>query len=145
MLDMYAEDAVFDASAFFSDGRPCRGARTFDEPLSVAHRYVRERVHGGPLPRRGFRGARGGTRYFVNVPSETTAKYDIDHGIANIIIGFAPFKPAKFVDAEKAPPLKLRQESFKNSGDPPGLGHAPNLSGSGHGCRSSYARSRVRT
>ena len=40
----------------------------------------------------------------MNVPSETTAKYDIDHGIANIIIGFAPFKPAKFVDAEKRLP-----------------------------------------
>ena len=29
--------------------------------------------------------------------AETTTQYDIDRGIVNIIVGFAPLKPAEFV------------------------------------------------
>ena len=29
--------------------------------------------------------------------AETTTQYDIDRGIVNILVGFAPLKPAEFV------------------------------------------------
>jgi len=35
--------------------------------------------------------------YFVKCDSETTTQYDIDMGIVNIVIGFAPIKPAEFI------------------------------------------------
>ena len=35
--------------------------------------------------------------YFVKCDSETTTQSDIDHGIVNILVGFAPLKPAEFV------------------------------------------------
>jgi len=35
--------------------------------------------------------------YFVKCDSETTTQYDIQKGIVNIIVGFAPLKPAEFV------------------------------------------------
>jgi phage tail sheath protein FI len=33
----------------------------------------------------------------VKCDRETTTQYDIDRGIVNIIVGFAPLKPAEFV------------------------------------------------
>ena len=35
--------------------------------------------------------------YFVKCDSETTTQSDINLGIVNIIVGFAPLKPAEFV------------------------------------------------
>ena len=35
--------------------------------------------------------------YFVNCDSTTTTQSDIDRGIVNVIVGFAPLKPAEFV------------------------------------------------
>ena len=35
--------------------------------------------------------------YFVKCDGETTTQSDIDHGIVNILVGFAPLKPAEFV------------------------------------------------
>jgi hypothetical protein len=35
--------------------------------------------------------------YFVNCNSSTTSQADIDRGIVNIVVGFAPLKPAEFV------------------------------------------------
>ena len=35
--------------------------------------------------------------YFVKCDAETTTQTDIDHGIVNIVVGFAPLKPAEFV------------------------------------------------
>jgi len=35
--------------------------------------------------------------YFVKCDSQTTTQYDIQKGIVNIIVGFAPLKPAEFV------------------------------------------------
>lgn len=35
--------------------------------------------------------------YFVKCDSETTTQKDIDRGIVNIVVGFAPLKPAEFV------------------------------------------------
>jgi uncharacterized protein len=35
--------------------------------------------------------------YFVKCDKETTTQNDINLGIVNIIVGFAPLKPAEFV------------------------------------------------
>jgi phage tail sheath protein FI len=44
-----------------------------------------------------FQGASPRDAYFVKCDAETTIQNDIDLGIVNIIVGFAPLKPAEFV------------------------------------------------
>lgn len=44
-----------------------------------------------------FQGATPAEAYLVKCDSETTTQADIDRGIVNIIVGFAPLKPAEFV------------------------------------------------
>ena len=44
-----------------------------------------------------FQGASPKEAYFVRCSSETTTQYDIDRGVVNIAVGFAPLKPAEFV------------------------------------------------
>jgi phage tail sheath protein FI len=44
-----------------------------------------------------FAGETPSTAYFVKCDSETTTQDHIDLGIVNIIVGFAPLKPAEFV------------------------------------------------
>ena len=44
-----------------------------------------------------FQGSSSKDAYFVKCDKETTTQYDIDRGIVNIMIGFAPLKPAEFV------------------------------------------------
>jgi phage tail sheath protein FI len=44
-----------------------------------------------------FQGGSPKQAYFVKVDSETTTQNDIDNGIVNIVVGFAPLKPAEFV------------------------------------------------
>lgn len=44
-----------------------------------------------------FQGATPGEAYFVRCDAETTTQTDIDNGIVNIEVGFAPLKPAEFV------------------------------------------------
>lgn len=44
-----------------------------------------------------FQGATPRDAYFVKCDAETTTQYDIDRGIVNIQVGFAPLKPAEFV------------------------------------------------
>jgi phage tail sheath protein FI len=44
-----------------------------------------------------FQGATPAEAYLVKCDSETTPQADIDRGIVNIIVGFAPLKPAEFV------------------------------------------------
>jgi uncharacterized protein len=53
-------------------------------------------MHG--LFRQGaFQGTTPQQAYFVKCDAETTTQADIDRGIVNIIVGFAPLKPAEFV------------------------------------------------
>jgi phage tail sheath protein FI len=53
-------------------------------------------MHG--LFRQGaFQGITPQEAYFVKCDSETTTQADIDRGIVNIVVGFAPLKPAEFV------------------------------------------------
>jgi phage tail sheath protein FI len=44
-----------------------------------------------------FQGSSPRDAYFVKCDSETTTQNDIDQGIVNIAVGFAPLKPAEFV------------------------------------------------
>ncbi len=68
-----------------------------DEPLwsqirlnvgSFMHDLFRQGAFQGKTPQQA---------YFVKCDSETTTQSDIDHGIVNILVGFAPLKPAEFV------------------------------------------------
>lgn len=68
-----------------------------DEPL-----WAQIRLNIGAFMQNLFRqGAFQGTSprdaYFVKVDSETTTQNDINLGIVNIVVGFAPLKPAEFV------------------------------------------------
>ena len=44
-----------------------------------------------------FQGETPSDAFFVKVDSETTTQNDIDNGVVNILVGFAPTKPAEFV------------------------------------------------
>ena len=44
-----------------------------------------------------FQGSDPRKAYFVKCDDETTTQDDIDRGIVNILVGFAPLKPAEFV------------------------------------------------
>jgi hypothetical protein len=68
-----------------------------DEPLwsqirlnlgAFMHNLFRQRAFQGTSPREA---------YFVKCDRETTTQNDIDRGIVNIVVAFAPLKPAEFV------------------------------------------------
>lgn len=68
-----------------------------DEPL-----WAQVRLNVGAfmnsLFRQGaFQGQSAREAYFVKCDKETTTQNDIDRGIVNILVGFAPLKPAEFV------------------------------------------------
>ena len=68
-----------------------------DEPL-----WAQIRLNLGTFMHNLFRqGAFQGTTpqqaYFVKCDKETTSQNDIDRGVVNIVVGFAPLKPAEFV------------------------------------------------
>jgi phage tail sheath protein FI len=44
-----------------------------------------------------FQGQTPREAYFVKCDKETTTQNDINQGIVNILVGFAPLKPAEFV------------------------------------------------
>lgn len=44
-----------------------------------------------------FQGQKATDAYFVRCDSTTTTQSDIDRGIVNVVVGFAPLKPAEFV------------------------------------------------
>jgi phage tail sheath protein FI len=44
-----------------------------------------------------FQGSSPKEAYFVKCDKDTTIQNDIDRGIVNILVGFAPLKPAEFV------------------------------------------------
>lgn len=71
-----------------------------DEPL-----WAKIRLNVGAfmhkLFRQGaFQGATPGDAYFVKCNQETTTQFEIDQGIVNILVGFAPLKPSEFVVAK---------------------------------------------
>jgi len=44
-----------------------------------------------------FQGTSPKEAYFVKCDRESTSQKDIDHGVVNLVVGFAPLKPAEFV------------------------------------------------
>jgi phage tail sheath protein FI len=44
-----------------------------------------------------FQGTSAASAYFVKCDSETTTQTDINSGVVNVLVGFAPLKPAEFV------------------------------------------------
>lgn len=44
-----------------------------------------------------FQGSKARDAYFVKCDQETTTQNDIDRGIVNLLVGFAPLKPAEFL------------------------------------------------
>jgi phage tail sheath protein FI len=68
-----------------------------DEPLWAQVRLnVGAFMHN--LFRQGaFQGSKASDAYLVKCDKETTTQNDIDLGIVNILVGFAPLKPAEFV------------------------------------------------
>ena len=44
-----------------------------------------------------FQGTTPAQAYFVKCDGETTSRQDIDNGIVNVLVGFAPLRPAEFV------------------------------------------------
>jgi hypothetical protein len=44
-----------------------------------------------------FQGTTPQQAFFVKCDGETTTQTDINNGIVNIVVGFAPLKPAEFV------------------------------------------------
>jgi uncharacterized protein len=44
-----------------------------------------------------FQGTTAQQAYFVTCDGTTTTQADIDNGIVNIVVGFAPLTPAEFI------------------------------------------------
>ncbi len=68
-----------------------------DEPLWVAIRMEIESFMLSLFHQGAFQGSRPSQAFQVKCDSSTTTQQDIDNGIVNIIVAFAPLKPAEFV------------------------------------------------
>ncbi len=68
-----------------------------DEPLWAQIRQAAGAFMNNLFRQGAFQGTTRDQAYFVKVDSETTTQNDIDLGIVNIVVGFAPLKPAEFV------------------------------------------------
>lgn len=68
-----------------------------DEPLWAQIRLNIGAFMNSLFRQGAFQGTTPREAYFVKCDRETTTQNDIDRGIVNILIGFAPLKPAEFV------------------------------------------------
>lgn len=68
-----------------------------DEPLWAQIRLAAGGFMNNLFRRGAFQGSTARESYFVKVDSETTTQNDINLGIVNVVVGFAPLKPAEFV------------------------------------------------
>jgi phage tail sheath protein FI len=68
-----------------------------DEPLWAQIRLNIGAFMQGLFRQGAFQGTTPRQAYFVKCDSETTTQADINLGIVNILVGFAPLKPAEFV------------------------------------------------
>jgi uncharacterized protein len=68
-----------------------------DEPLWASIRLNVGAFMQSLFLKGAFQGSTPNQAYFVKCDSETTTQEDIDTGIVNILVGFAPLKPAEFV------------------------------------------------
>jgi Bacteriophage tail sheath protein len=68
-----------------------------DEPLWAQIRLSVGAFMNGLYKQGAFEGATAASAYFVKCDSETMTQNDIDAGIVNVVVGFAPLKSAEFV------------------------------------------------
>ncbi|GGP52391.1 phage tail sheath C-terminal domain-containing protein [Saccharothrix coeruleofusca] len=68
-----------------------------DEPLWAQIRLNVGAFLNSLFERGAFQGVSSREAYFVKCDKETTTQNDINNGIVNILVGFAPLKPAEFV------------------------------------------------
>jgi phage tail sheath protein FI len=68
-----------------------------DEPLWSQIRLNVGAFMNGLFRQGAFQGSTPATAYFVKCDKDTTLQNDIDQGIVNVIVGFAPLRPAEFV------------------------------------------------
>ena len=68
-----------------------------DEPLWAQIRLSIGAFMQGLFRQGAFQGTTPRDAYFVKCDGETTTQADINLGIVNILVGFAPLKPAEFV------------------------------------------------
>ena len=68
-----------------------------DEPLWAQIRLAAGSFMNGLFRQGAFAGSRTTDAYFVHCDATTTTATDINLGIVNVIVGFAPLKPAEFV------------------------------------------------
>ncbi len=68
-----------------------------DEPLWASIRLNVGAFMQDLFRKGAFQGQTPDQAYFVKCDSETTTQTDIDNGVVNILVGFAPLKPAEFV------------------------------------------------
>jgi uncharacterized protein len=68
-----------------------------DEPLWASIRLNVGAFMNGLFRKQAFQGKTPDEAYFVKCDSDTTTQNDIDLGIVNVLVGFAPLKPAEFV------------------------------------------------
>ena len=68
-----------------------------DEPLWAQIRLNVGAFMQGLFRQGAFQGRTPREAYFVKCDKETTTQADINLGIVNIVVGFAPLKPAEFV------------------------------------------------
>jgi Bacteriophage tail sheath protein len=68
-----------------------------DEPLWAQIRLNVGAFMNNLFRQNAFQGQTPREAYFVKCDRETTTQNDIDRGIVNIVVGFAPLKPAEFV------------------------------------------------
>ena len=68
-----------------------------DEPLWAQIRLSAGAFMHGLYRQKAFQGSSPREAYFVRCDRETTTQNDISLGVVNIVVGFAPLKPAEFV------------------------------------------------
>ena len=68
-----------------------------DEPLWAQIRLAAGAFMNNLFRQGAFQGQKSSDAYFVKVDSETTTQNDINQGIVNVVVGFAPLRPAEFV------------------------------------------------
>ncbi len=68
-----------------------------DETLWSQIRATVDEFMAGLFRQGAFQGSTPDQAYLVKCDSDTTAQGDIDRGVVNVLVGFAPLKPAEFV------------------------------------------------
>ena len=81
-----------------SKGLESAGFEPNDEPLWARLRAEAGAFLDGLFRRSAFAGTTPRDAYFVKCDRDTTTQADIGQGVVNVVVGFAPTRPAQFVD-----------------------------------------------